>query len=74
MTGLDLAAQSSPEGMLAVSPASVHGMLWHQSHFSKESWEALSRGQAIFSQDCVDELLIDARIAGLKIDATTILS
>ena len=74
MTGLDLVAQSSPKGMLAVSPASVHGMLWLQTHFSKESWEALARGQAVFSQDCVDELLKDARSAGLKIDASTILS
>ena len=72
--GVDLIAQSSHKGMLAVSPASVHGMLWLQTHFSKESWEVLACGQAVFSQDCVDELLIDARNAGLNIDATTILS
>ena len=71
---MDLIAQSSHKGMLAVSPASVHGMLWLQTHFSKESWEALACGKAVFSQDCVDELLIDARNAGLNIDATTILS
>ena len=71
---VDLIAQSSHKGMLAVSPASVHGMLWLQTHFPKESWEAFICGQAVFSQDCVDELLIDARNAGLSIDATSILS
>ena len=60
--------------MLAVGPASIHGMLWLQTHFSKENWDTLASGQAVFSQDCVDELLIDARNAGLNIDATTILS
>ena len=74
MTGLDLVARRSPKGTLAVSPASVHGMLWLQTHFAKESWEALARGQAVFSQDCFDELLNDARSAGLKINASTILS
>ena len=72
LAGLDLVAQSSSKGMLAVSPASVHGMLWLQTHFSKDSWEPLALGQAVFSQDCADELLIDARSAGLNIDATAI--
>ena len=59
--------------MLAVSPASVHGMLWLLTHFSKDCWEALACGQAVFSQGCVGELLIDARNAGLNIDSTFIL-
>ena len=71
---VDLIAQSSRQGMLVICPLSIHGMLWLQTHFSKENWETLASGQAVFSQDCVDEMLIDARNAGLNIDATTILS
>ena len=69
---LDLVAQSLQNGMTLVSPHSVHGMLWLQTHFTQDDWEALSDGRAALSQESVDELLVDARSAGLNVDATTV--
>ena len=43
-------------------------MLLFQSHFSKESWETRASGQAVFSQECVGALLIDAKSAELNIE------
>ncbi len=69
---MDLVAQSLQNGMTLVSPHSVHGMLWLQTHFTQDDWEALSDGRAALNQESVDELLVDARSAGLSVDATTI--
>ena len=69
---LDLVAQSLQNGMTLISPHSAHGMLWLQTHFTQDDWEALSDGRAALSQKSVDELLVDARSAGLNVDATPI--
>ena len=52
----------------SIIPSSVHGMLWLQTHFEDEQWQALSEGRVTISD--IDAKLIckDADLAGLKIE------
>ena len=51
----------------SLQPTSVIGMLWLQTHFENEQWEALSNNQVIVSKENSKLLVKDALIAGLKI-------
>ena len=48
-----------------VVPQSVLGVLWLQSHFPPEEWDALTNGAVVLKHDNAQTLLIDARSAGL---------
>ena len=48
-------------------PASVHGILWLQTHFENEQWEALSNSKVIISDENSKLLIEDATNAGLEI-------
>ena len=71
---LDLVALRSHKGMLRLSPSSVHGVLWLQTHFPEQHWDDLAAGEVAFSQDCIDELFADARQAGLSVETDPVLS
>ncbi|WP_370631155.1 hypothetical protein [Synechococcus sp. MU1642] len=43
-------------------------MFWLQTHFPAQDWDALLSGQAAFGMDCIDDLISDAREAGLKVE------
>ena len=51
----------------SLKPTSVMGMLWLQTHFEDDQWEALSNNQVIISKENSKLLVKDAISAGLKI-------
>ena len=48
-------------------PESIHGMLWLQTHFEDEHWEALAAKQVKLPTDDAEALSLDAKKAGLKL-------
>ena len=52
----------------SLKPKSILGMLWLQTHFDNEQWEALSNNQVIISKENSELLFKDATSAGLKIE------
>ena len=53
----------------SLKPKSVIGMLWLQTHFDNDQWEALSNDEVIISKDNSKLLIKDATKAGLKIES-----
>ena len=53
----------------SLTPTSVIGMLWLQTHFDNEQWEALSNNEVIISKEDCNLLVKDATSAGLKIQS-----
>ena len=51
----------------SLKPTSVIGMLWLQTHFEDNQWEALSNNQVIISKENSKLLVNDAMSAGLNI-------
>ena len=51
----------------SLKPTSVIGMLWLQTHFEDNQWEALSNNQVIISKENSRLLVNDAISAGLNI-------
>ena len=51
----------------SLKPTSVIGMLWLQTHFENDQWEALSNNAVIISKDNSELLVKDATSAGLNI-------
>ncbi len=51
----------------SLKPTSVIGMLWLQTHFEDDQWEALSNNQVIISKENSKLLVNDAISAGLNI-------
>ena len=48
-----------------IRPTSIHGMLWLQTHFESDSWEALASGQVKLQKANIGILTNDAKEAGL---------
>ena len=51
----------------SLQPKSAIGMLWLQTHFENDQWEALSNSKVIISDENSKLLFEDATNAGLKI-------
>ena len=51
----------------SLKPTSIFGMLWLQTHFEDNQWEALSNNQVIISKENSELLVKDASRAGLTI-------
>ena len=51
----------------SLQPKSVIGMLWLQTHFENDQWEALSNSTVIISEENSKLLVEDAMNAGLDI-------
>ena len=51
----------------SLKPSSVIGMLWLQTHFDNDQWEALSNNAVIISDENSKLLIEDAAKAGLSI-------
>ena len=51
----------------SIQPKSVIGMLWLQTHFDNNQWEALSNSTVIISEEDSQLLIEDATYAGLDI-------
>ena len=52
-----------------LKPTSIIGMLWLQTHFDNEHWEALSNHEVIISKENSKLLMKDATKAGLKVES-----
>ncbi|WP_320673967.1 hypothetical protein [Prochlorococcus sp. MIT 1341] len=61
---MDILLTSSDGGAL-ISPISIHGMLWLQTHFEDEHWAALANDQVKIPQGDAKELVKDAAEAGV---------
>ena len=48
-------------------PKSAIGMLWLQTHFDNDTWEALSNSTVIISEENSKLLIEDAKNAGLNL-------
>ena len=51
----------------SLQPKSATGMLWLQTHFENDQWEALSNSTVIISDENSKLLIEDATNAGIKI-------
>ena len=57
-----------------IEPKSVHGILWLQTHFESEHWEAISNGLVIIPTKDAEMLGKDAQQAGLNVNFINSLS
>ena len=55
----------------SLKPTSVIGMLWLQTHFENDKWEALSNNEVIISKENSELLVKDATSAGLNIESVS---
>ena len=51
----------------SLKPTSVIGMLWLQTHFDNEQWEAIANNAVIISEENSKLLIKDASSAGIII-------
>ena len=51
----------------SLQPKSANGMLWLQTHFENDKWDALSNSTVIISEENSQLLIEDATNAGLDI-------
>ena len=51
----------------SVQPKSAIGMLWLQTHFENDKWEALSNNSVIISEENSKLLIQDAISGGIKV-------
>ena len=56
------------EDNIRISPQSIEGMLWLQTHFKKEHWNAIASNEASIPKKDTPELFEDAKEAGLKLN------
>ena len=52
----------------SLRPLSIHGMLWLQTHFENDQWEALSHNKVIISEIDSKLLIEDANLAGITVE------
>ena len=58
----------------SLKPLSIHGMLWLQTHFENDQWEAISNNKVIISETDSKLLMEDANLAGLRIESMSEIS
>ena len=58
----------------SLQPKSASGMLWLQTHFETDKWEALSNSTVIISEENSKLLIEDATNAGLNIKCSSDIS
>jgi len=58
----------------SLRPLSIHGMLWLQTHFENDQWEALSNNKVIISEIDSKLLIEDANLAGVRIESMSDIS
>ena len=57
-----------------IDPKSVHGILWLQTHFESNHWEAICNGLVIIPRKDAEMLGEDASNAGLNVNFINSLS
>ncbi len=73
MASMDILLMASDEA-IGISPRSIHGMLWLQTHFENEEWEALADDLVKLPKQDADALYEDAKAAGLALNFLPALS
>ena len=58
----------------SLKPTSVIGMLWLQTHFENNQWEALSNDKVIISETDSELLIEDANLGGVTIESISDIS
>ena len=58
----------------SITPSSIHGMLWLQTHFEDSQWEALAESRVTISPLDAKLLCKDADLAGLEVEYITEIS
>ena len=58
----------------SLRPLSIHGMLWLQTHFENNQWEALSENKVIISEADSELLIEDANLACVNIESMSDIS
>ena len=58
----------------SLRPLSIHGMLWLQTHFENDQWEAISHDKVIISEVDSKLLIEDANLAGVRIESMSDIS
>ena len=59
---------------IQIRPASIHGMLWLQTHFEEAHWEAIANSMVKLPQTDAEVLSQDAKNAGLTLSHLSALS
>ena len=57
-----------------LEPLSIHGMLWLQTHFESNHWEAISNGLVMIPSKDAEMLAEDALKAGISVNLFNSLS
>jgi len=60
------------DALQQLTPGSVHGVLWLQTHFPSSEWDALFEERAVFAPDSLQMLLADADLAGLTVQQSSV--
>ena len=58
----------------SLQPKSAIGMLWLQTHFENDQWDALSNSTVIISEENSQLLIEDAKNAGLNVECLSDIS
>jgi len=53
----------------SLRPLTIHGMLWLQTHFENDQWQALAENKVIISEADAKLLSEDASLAGIVIES-----
>ncbi len=70
---MDICLVQAEEWFL-IRPTSIHGMLWLQTHFETSEWDSIATAQAKLSRQNANELISDAKEAGLSINSVPVVS
>ncbi len=62
------------EEQVQIRPASIHGMLWLQTHFEDSEWDFIASNQARIPTEDSQFLRDDAKAAGLSVHSLPELS
>ncbi len=62
------------EEHVQIHPASIHGMLWLQTHFEDSEWDVIASNQARIPNEESQFLREDAEAAGLSVNSLPELS
>ena len=51
-----------------ITPTSIHGILWLQTHFPSKDWESIAANLVVVSREDALELKNDAQQAGINLE------
>jgi len=64
---MDISLSDKRNG-IQITPNSIHGILWLQTHFESDHWESLSNGLVIIPSKDALMLSEDAEKAGINVN------